>query len=365
MALGRHIWGPDLDRNGAYFDWKYRDNPNLGPDGMIYFVVLHDDTVVGMRGLHPIRLQADGPDKLTALCWGDAVVDPQHRGNKLLTPLTDALLAKAADMGYRHVFGVSNNPATFFHLTKLGWKPAVPYLPLHRYAGSKGILFNAFQFARQMPILSTLAGALQHGARHKRIGAFADDTDVFGPLDEADAQQAPVTIASSPQPEAMADLARRLNGDARISLVKDAAYLGWRFDNPLAMHRFLYCGDPALDGYLVVQTKRFGNFGLVNLVDWEAESIDVMRALLRTLLTVGRFRSLATWSAGLSSQTLALLRKEGFKTKEPAPADGDYRQGLIFGEPGSHHTNTPWTLGRRDLLNPADWNLRMILSDGY
>jgi GNAT superfamily N-acetyltransferase len=366
LELAPHIWSPDLDRNGAYFDWKYRDNPNLGPEGGIFFVVLHDGNVIGMRGLHPVRLEADGTAELTALCWGDAVIDPRHRGKGLLTPLTDALLARASEAGYRYIFGVSNNPATFFHLMKLGWKPAVPYRLLHRHTGSKHVLFRGFQLARSMPILSGLAKALQHSAQAKRVATFADRPDLFASLDDSHARETgPVAIASNPRPEAMAGLVHRLGSDGRIRLVRDADTMSWRFGSPLATHRFLFCGDPELKGYLVVQARRFDNFGVVNLVDWEAETNDVRRVLLRALLKFGHFKSLAIWSASLPIEALDLLRKEGFRQKEPPPADGAYRQGLIIGSLGDQKDEESWTMGRCDLLEPMDWDIRMTLSDSF
>jgi len=366
LELARHIWSSDLDRNGAYFDWKYRDNPNLGPEGGIVFVVMHDGNVVGMRGLHPVRLEADGTAELTALCWGDAIIDPRHRGKGLLTPLTDALLARASEAGYRYIFGVSNNRATFFHLMKLGWKPAVPYRLLHRYTGGKNVLIRSIQRARRMPILSDLADAMQHGALAKRVAKFADQSDLLASLDDNDARKSEsVAVASSPKPDAMADLIRRLGGDGRIRLVRDTDTMSWRFANPNAEYRFLFCGEPELKGYLVVQARRYDNFGIANLVDWEAETNDVRRALLSTLLKFGHFHSLALWSAGLPDETMDLLWKEGFRPKEPPPADGAYRQGLIIGSLGAQKDEEGWSMGRRDLLLPENWDLRMIFSDSF
>ena len=77
MDLGKHLWGSDSSRNAAYLDWKYRNNPNLRRELPLIFMALHGDRLVGMRGVHAVRLEADGTQELTVPCFGDTVIDPE------------------------------------------------------------------------------------------------------------------------------------------------------------------------------------------------------------------------------------------------------------------------------------------------
>ena len=366
LNLTKHLWGPNSSGNAAYLDWKYRDNPNLGWKSPLIFLALDDGKVIGMRGVHATRLEADGNEGQVIPCFGDTVVSPEFRGRRLLTPLTELAIATLEKMGYHYLLGVSNIPATYFHLLKLGWKPAVYYMPQQRFSWRLRWLSRGYRLARRLPIVADWASAIRQKTSQSRSIMFAKDDGVFADLDENSASGEPsISVATDARPEAMADLIRRLGGDGRIRQVRDVPYLDWRYKNPHADYRFFFHGYPEIRGYVVVHSRRFDNFGGVNLVDWEATTSDVRRDLLRAALNWGRFKSVTTWSQGLQDETLNLLHKEGFRSKNEWEAVKAYRPGILIRSFSTQNYDESAIVGRRCLFRGDDWDLRMLYSDSF
>ena len=131
LELARHIWGPDEARNAQYFEWKYNDNPVWEGDAPLIYLALQQDRVVAMRCVYCLKLEAGVPGVVfKVFCTGDTVVHPQHRGRGLLQLLTVPMLTKLAELESHYILGVSNIPATYFHLLKLGYKEIGAYRPL-------------------------------------------------------------------------------------------------------------------------------------------------------------------------------------------------------------------------------------------
>ena len=82
----------------------------------------------------------------------------------------------------------------------------------------------------------------------------------------------------------MARLIQRMPHDGRLRHVRDHSYIEWRFRNPFREYRFLYAGDPELDGYLVLKRSidcHEPSRG-VSVVDLEAINGSTQAALLKT-----------------------------------------------------------------------------------
>jgi hypothetical protein len=83
LRLQTHLWGPDLTVNSNYLTWKYEENPYL--DVPLIHLALHDDRVVGMRGLWGARWEIGLTGKQIVLpCAGDTTIAPKHRKRGLL-----------------------------------------------------------------------------------------------------------------------------------------------------------------------------------------------------------------------------------------------------------------------------------------
>ena len=101
----------------------------------------------------------------------------------------------------------------------------------------------------------------------------------------------------------------------------------------------------------------------MNLVDWEASRQDVRAQLLRSLLAWGRFDLVRIWAANLTPETLSLLKRQRFAPYHAHDPSNPYRPGLLVRALQEGRQNG--AIGGRQVLNPDDWDLRMIYSDGF
>jgi len=158
----------------------------------------------------------------------------------------------------------------------------------------------------------------------------------------------------------MAELVSRLPFDGRIRHVRDERYFAWRFRNPLRNYRFFYWDEGRLEGYLVLQTGR-PPLGRVHVVDWEARDEKVRAGLLDAVFECGRYPELVAWSAAVPMAARSLLAQRGF---EPVDRDKTARGIPCVLVRPIRDAGPPdqWTVAGRRLLDPADWDLRMIYS---
>jgi hypothetical protein len=171
-----------------------------------------------------------------------------------------------------------------------------------------------------------------------------------------------VTLERAPRCEAMAELAGRLGDDGRLRHVRDARYFSWRFQNPTRVYRFLYWEDVGLEGYLVLQKDLTrANPTRVHIVDWEASEGRVRAELLEAAIAWGGFAELVTWAAAVPRDTHVTLAAAGFE-----PVDQAKRaRGLpcVLVRPvREQRLGEDWTIAGRRLLDPANWDLRMLYS---
>jgi hypothetical protein len=159
----------------------------------------------------------------------------------------------------------------------------------------------------------------------------------------------------------MADLVGRLGHDGRVRHVRDARYLAWKLENPLHDYRVLLAGDDRLEGYLVLQTYRLVGRGRVNVVDWEATTPEVRRALLQAAIDWGRFAGLGAWTMSLPREAEALLSETGFRQASRHPLMPQGTAVLMRGVAPPPDPSGPTLDGHR-LLDAANWDMRMLYS---
>jgi hypothetical protein len=167
----------------------------------------------------------------------------------------------------------------------------------------------------------------------------------------------------------MAELVERIGDDGRIQHVKDESYFGWRFRNPLSRYHFVFWDDPQLEGYLALQmpNQTDGAKVSLNVVDWEASNIDVLAGMVQAVIRRGAVSHLVLWSSTLSSEKIALLRRQGFDfvNKTGKIAHDIHLPTLFTRYVCPDPSRTDWGLSDRSLLDLINWNMRMIYSDNY
>jgi GNAT superfamily N-acetyltransferase len=350
LELQKHLWNLDVKVNAAYLEWKYELNP-FRPETPLIYLAVHDGEVVGMRGMYGSKWQTGRPPEiLHALSSGDTVISPGHRNRGLLGELMKAALNDMAALGCTHVFSLSASPVVRLRSMTMGWR-GVDDLQLMNRRVYHGIILHHLKTG-----LSFLRAA------KKRHNFYSLDTNrgrrrrMVSPH---------VSVDKTPRPEAMAELVERTADSGLIRHVRDKRYFAWRYKNPLSLYRFLFWEESGLEGFLVLQTKRYKDYINVNMVDWEAADPRVRSGLLQTAIELGNFDKLVIWSTAISNEAKAVLENTGFNHATIQKGLGQDRPTFLIRPVREKPLETDWVFADRRLLDPANWDLRMIYSDSY
>jgi len=357
VRLQTHFYG-DAARSAAYFRWKYAENPFL--DETILQIAVSSGRVVAMRGMFGALWQVDEPSARHLLpCADDFVVDPEHRNRGVARLVLEAAAAEGVRRDLRFALSFSAGPVTFVNSLATGW----------RAAGAYGTVLCARPSSAATRRTRQLAG---RWLRHLRLRAAFDlvrlsltrvSRGTFHRLDRAPRYDDRISLSREPRPDEMAALIERLPWDGRIRHVRDAAYLAWRFRNPMREYRFVFWDDSGLQGYLVLQRSLSDGADpeLVSVADWEASEDHVAAALLRAALDRGRFARVQAWSTGIAPTRQAMLEAQGFVVAEVRGMRARSK-GLLVRRFDATSREERWNLGSRDLLRIDDWDLRMLYS---
>lgn len=355
LQLQTNLWDADIGRNAEYLKWKYFESPYAGEP--LIHLALSGGRVVGMRGMFATLWEAGGGRQLLPYA-DDLVVDPEFRNRGVVRRLMEANFEEGAARGFPFCLSLSAGQVTYLSSLAAGWRAVGDFDPVAYY--------------RTLPLQAERACALIERRVSHRAALLlrrALGRPTFARLDRVapatPGPGSPIVMGHEARPEAMADLVARLPWDGRIRHVRDAAYFGWRFRNPLRQYRFLFWMETggALRGYMVLHRRLGVGRGLqrVNLVDWEGADDQVRAGLLDAAMRWGRISRLETWTAGLQESARAHLRNLGFERLSPQ-AHGRWGHHLLVRRLGNGAAETTWGFGNRDLLHLGDWDLRMLYS---
>ncbi|MGH9369324.1 MAG: GNAT family N-acetyltransferase [Thermoanaerobaculia bacterium] len=351
-----HLLSPDQSVNKAYMAWKHEQNP-YRREPLIYLARCGGE-VVGMRSFLATRWEAGSPaETFEALHAGDFAIAPEHRDRGLVSRIMQTAFRELRDEPYPYAINLSAGRVTHLASLAAGWRSAGPVDPIGRRFLRAATLLRVRGRLSRIPFVGGLASRLAVRAS----GALAP----FSRLDRIEARRQGrlgprVMIGRTPLSEAMAELVSRLPFDGRIRHVRDERYFAWRFRNPLRNYRFLYWDEKRLEGYLVLQTGR-PPLGRVHVVDWEARDEVVRADLLHAALDGGEYPELVAWATTLAPAARRLVEENGFR-----PVDREKKaRGIpcVLVRPiREEGLSGDWTVAGRRLLDPADWDLRMIYS---
>ena len=353
LELQAHLWGSDPAVNAAYLEWKYDRNPYIGAP--LIRLVLCGGQVVGMWGRYGAKWEiGQPPEAFIGPCVGDLVIAPGHRNRGLLAKIIEVGQDDLADSGFPYAFALSAAAAPRLFLLMAVWRSAGPVeTAVRRSWGRK---------ARDR-----LRRAIRPPADERPPFCALDRNGVPGHRG-ADSH---VSLEQAPRPAEMAELVERIRSDGRLRQVRDAEYFTWRFQNPLSLYRFLFWADSRLEGYLVLQAPAHRAHRPVSIVDWEATDARARADLLRAAIRWGEFGQLTVWSATLPTETKAILREAGFSVVAiPESVGRAYRERasrptILVRAARRDLPAADWAVAGRHLLDPTNWDLRAIYSDGY
>jgi GNAT superfamily N-acetyltransferase len=374
--------GLDVVEGERHWRWKYEENPYLREP---LAVVAADSTrrLVGMLGLYGSMWQfGESPGRLLVPCPVDAYVAPDHRRRGLYRRLFTESIALARERGWEYLFSLSSGKETYTCNAQLGARSLGYRLPSMHYPGPpvpsgngrrsrmRAVPRHILETGRRRVLSATgRAPVVQHMLRSAYQGLVSAARwrhDPFELFDEGAAAGeltgTYIDVTSRPRPDAMATLAERVSGDGRIRHVKDTTYFSWRFRRQDVRYRFLFVGTDELEGYVVLQSGAH-NGASVSVVDWEVAHPDVLADLLKTALRLGRFSFVWIPWSGPPGPTTDALERIGFvfddvdaSTAEAWPFTVEVN--LVRGS-----SDGVWMLGDRYLLEPLDWDLRLLYAD--
>jgi GNAT superfamily N-acetyltransferase len=352
VELQAHLWGAGFDMNTAYLEWKHEHNPYV--DTPLIYVALYGQKVIGMRAFFGCKWEVGDPcETFLGPCAGDLVVDPEHRRRGVFTKIMGVALSDLAEMGYTYIFNFSGNEKTVLGSLKQGWRSAGSLQPIRRKAGKKPISRRMQRYVKKLPFLSSGKGHPPFYFLDKNSARQRGKVDPH------------VSMGRTPRPQAMSQLVEQMGHDGRIRHVRDHPYFAWRFQNPRRSYRFLFWERDSLEGYLVLQTKNEHKVkSSARIVDWEATNHQVRADLLQAAIRWGRFHNLFIWSAPLPEETNSLLQDTGFQHIDDAGSVIPESRPLLIRPVRDEMLNADWVVASRRLLDLANWDFRMIYSDG-
>jgi GNAT superfamily N-acetyltransferase len=348
LELQTWLWGPNLTRNREYFEWKHEHNPYMRSP--LAYLALHGGKVVGMRTFFGTRWEAGSPPQgLSCVYADDMVVAPEHRNRGLSSLIMSTAFKGLERLGYEYVVNLSAGAVTFLSSLSMGWKCPGLMQPMRR---------RSWRLASVMAARRLVGRRLQ--GLPPRSLADVDSARIASRFGESPS----IVFALTPRVDDMAALVQRIGHDGRITHVRDRTYLHWRFQNPQSRYGFLYCEQQGFLGYLVLQeyTAEWVDNTQLNIVDWEATNGTVLKRLLRAAHHVaGPRRQLGIWSATLSQEKLRLLSEDGFRV-ERRPDPTTQRPALLVRALAPGCPAAEWRFAGRQLVNLAEWDLRMLYS---
>jgi GNAT superfamily N-acetyltransferase len=346
-SLQQHLWGPDLDLNSAYFEWKHEQNPFV--DGPLVYLALSGGEVVAMRGMMGGLWEGgDGLSPTEIPIAGDLVVRPDHRAKGVMGQLMEFALDDMRARGYRYVLNLSGNSYTQRTSLRMGWQIVGECGDAH-WNGRPGLLDR---------YLGALGRFLSRRLRMRSGHPFAGLDGRFGP------GSSPISVACTPRPSEMARLIAQIPWDGRLRQRRDERYFQWRFQNPRSAYRFFFFDDGNLRGYLVLEARRQGASFKARLADWEATDLKVAGELLHAVVRSAGILRLTTWTGAFESGRAGLLKVLGFRPVDLTSA-GKTGAGtpLLMRALQPAGADAASTLFGRRIDQFSNWDLRPIYSD--
>ncbi|MBV6416779.1 MAG: hypothetical protein CMLOHMNK_01394 [Steroidobacteraceae bacterium] len=354
--LQRRLWSTDVALNERFFDWRYGAGAPSRPS--LVFLVLDGDEPVAMRALHDSRWCA-GPDgiEMSIYLVDDLVVASEFEGRGLFTLLDRAVRGELETRGIDFFLGLSAMRATQHLSLKHGALAVGPAKPLGRLPTAVRALDALRSAAARLPWVWRLAAGTL--GRERASGFFARLDAAMPARDPASGVQ--VSVARALPAAAIAEFAAKLPHDGRIRRLRDAAYIAWRFRNPLHEYRCIVAErDGRLAGFLIVERplSDLANRRRAHIVDWEVDTPAVREVLLRFALEAGRPSELVTWAGSAPADGRIALSACGFR---PIDAEQTARglPSILVWPVVQPPDRGRLRLGTRSLLDSANWDLRL------
>lgn len=236
LALHRRAWGELEITRAEYHRWQYQENP-AGPALSTVARERSTGELIGQFGAIPLRASINGEPQIAALAL-NVVTDPAYRRQGVFARLGHAANGQMAKAGIAFAFALPNENSFPGFVRHLGYHHVGDVPLLVRPVNVRRLV------AQRLPLpgLSALAAALSR--------PFAPPLPSSAPPVDS------VTVVPVERFDSTFDVFwQRICSRQRVMVVRDAAYLDWRFRQIPLRRYFPFQAVVADDlaGYIVLR----------------------------------------------------------------------------------------------------------------
>lgn len=343
LDLYENVWGTRKDAD--WFEWRFGDNPYV--DDVPGVVVEHDGDIVAAEPCLAFRLGA-GEETALAFQPADWMVHTEYRRQGLFGQMTELLLDRYAEDGPDLYFNFPSE-AILPGLQSFGWEVLGKMPAYYRIQDASALVNTASASgttAKLQRALGYTGSPILRGFLSLRGGSAADAWTVR--------RHDGVPV------ETLSELYRRSVPD-EIHVRRDAAYYGWRFENP-RWETTTYVADR--DGDTVaamVVARESGDLEKVSVldvlpVDGSAPD-ESYEALLSAVVSDASDADLI--KCGAESIPVSVLRGLGFRADDAFPLSYVSKSTTSVVRPANRDGATPRLFGGQDISAPSSWRIQL------
>ena len=234
LDLYKLVFGTEM--SGEHWEWKYKGNPA----GQALVILAESDKgIVGQYALLP-RLMKIGDNVWIGSLSVDSMVHPDCSGQGIFTALGKKAYELASQRGIHFVYGFPNANIHHLRITRLGWTDLYDGIPLWvKPLNLENILRKRFVSNELLVSLGGKIGKIAMRVRYKAQRSTpmcsVKETSSFDPRFDS--------------------LWNQVSGDHEIVVVRDKAYLTWRYHEKPSHDYVILTAEEEHDllGYVVLR----------------------------------------------------------------------------------------------------------------
>ena len=337
VKLLGHLWGEDADKNIAYFDWKYNQNPYT--EKPLGIVALHKNKVVGFRGYFATKYTISRTDRnMIVLCPGDTCVLPDYRRRRLSLFMGDLAMNEYA-REYPIFMNFTGSKNSVPGYIKLGFVPIIPKVYITK---------------------SDILGLIKFILFAKKSKELKNGKIKFG-------ESGALIVSNRPNPQVMHNIIlKQKYASKKIRLFQDEEYFLWRFNNKKIKYVFyFYKENGKISGYIVIRATANNRRGYI--IDYAAEDSIKLEKLFKLAIKTNHFDIISIYNYSLTTGILNLLKKLNFKTNSIVQlieknVEGEWP--LLVRPVQKKIIGTEFFVEGLDIRKIQNWSIKEICSDG-
>lgn len=319
-----YLWGGDDSYRQEYFNWKYETHPHSEKSEGI--IAIDGNRVVGFRGLFPMKWQGFGSAGFDLLALADTIVDPDCRGKGVFLNTTRALFDLYGSSSYRGIINLSSSAPPLNGYLRLGWKPIIPKTYLRSFHWFPGRL-----------LLRWLPNRRSYGTLMNQSNQL---TDSF--------LRTQLEISSS---------------FSRFHVIENEKFLRWRYSRPGVNYLFFNLKHDSSQTYAIGVAP---DNSKLYLLDYDSDTDQGLHDILHSICSAFPNTAISVWNTD-NQRLNKIFKKSHFTTGIIANYfETHFRDAspILIRPMTEKISGGDWKWEGQDILDPKNWRIREIYSDG-